>query len=350
MSGTSLDGVDAALADFATTQPRVVASHFLPYPRELREALLAVHAADATLDEAARLANEVTQLYAQAALQLKARADGVVAVGCHGQTVRHEPARGYTVQLVNGAMLAERTTLTTVVDFRSRDIAAGGQGAPLVPAFHAACFADASRNRVILNLGGIANVTRLPARGDVIGFDTGPANILLDAWMRQRFSRAQDEGGCIASTGKVMAPLLSQMLADEYLALAPPKSTGRDLYNDDWLRRFELESYRPEDVLATLVEFSALSVAQAIRAYCPGTVEVFACGGGVHNVELMKRLAANLPGIHTGSTLELGLDPDWVEAMAFAWLAKQALDGAAGNLPAVTGARGPRVLGAIYPA
>jgi anhydro-N-acetylmuramic acid kinase len=352
MSGTSLDGVDAALADLGGHQPRLVASHFLPYPEALRGALIELHAPAATIDQAAGLANEVTRLYARAVLELTGRSGtaGIAAVGCHGQTVRHEPRGGYTVQLVNGALLAEATSLTAVVDFRSRDIAAGGQGAPLVPAFHAACFSEPGRDRAIVNLGGIANVTRLPRSGPVTGFDTGPGNMLLDAWARQRFGSSHDSEGGIAASGKVIEPLLARMLVDDYFAAAPPKSTGRDRFNDAWLARFPAAEHRAEDVQATLTELTARTVSRAIAAHCPGTTEVFVCGGGVHNRELMRRLAAGLSQSRTASTVELGIDPDWVEAMAFAWLAKQALEGKPGNVAGVTGARGPRVLGAIYPA
>jgi anhydro-N-acetylmuramic acid kinase len=349
MSGTSLDGVDAALVDLGGASARLVATHFTPYPDPLRLALIALHASEARLDEAASLAIELTELYAQGCLELLKNGAAVAAIGCHGQTVRHEPGRGYTVQLVNGALLAERTGVTAVTDFRSRDVAAGGQGAPLVPAFHAACFRDPARTRVIVNLGGIANVTYLPRQGLVTGFDTGPGNILLDAWARSAFGAERDTDGAIAASGRVVEELLERMLADEYFSLAPPKSTGRDRFNDAWLRRFSLAAYRREDVQATLTELTARTVACAIEAYCPGTAELFACGGGVHNRELMRRLGARVSA-RTASSAELGMDPDWVEAMAFAWLARRTLAREPGNLPEVTGARGARVLGAIYPA
>jgi anhydro-N-acetylmuramic acid kinase len=350
MSGTSLDGVDAALASFDGA-PRLVESHFVEYPSALREALLEAHAPATTIDEAARLANEVTGLYARAVNELVSRS-GIrpVAVGCHGQTVRHEPRKGYTVQLVNGALLAEKTGLTAIVDFRSRDVAAGGQGAPLVPAFHAACFRAPDRARVVLNLGGIANVTYLPVTGPVLGFDTGPANILLDVIAQARLRQVRDEGGAVAASGRVIADALEAMIKEPYLAEAPPKSTGRDRFNADWLLQFRLERFSDADVLATLAEFTARTVSDAVARHCPGTTELYACGGGVHNADLMARLGRLLAPVKTATTASLGVDPDWVEAMAFAWLARQALERAPGNVSEVTGAAGPRVLGAIYPA
>jgi anhydro-N-acetylmuramic acid kinase len=353
MSGTSLDGVDAALADFDDEFPRLVASHFVPYSAELRGALLELHVPGRDeLQRAARLGMEISELYACAAQELlrKAGQPRVAAMGCHGQTVRHRPEAGYTIQLVNGALLAERTGLTTVVDFRSRDIAAGGQGAPLVPAFHAACLALPGTERAILNIGGIANLTCLPNQGPVTGFDTGPGNVLIDTWARQHFGRDYDVDGSIAATGTVQDVLLDKLLRDEFFSRRPPKSTGRDRFNEAWLESFGLQGSRPEDVMATLAELTSRTASDAVRSWCHGAAEVFVCGGGVHNHHLLRRLAVNLGGTRVASTSELGLDPDWVEAMAFAWLAKQCLAGEPGNLSTVTGAKGPRVLGAIYPA
>jgi anhydro-N-acetylmuramic acid kinase len=350
MSGTSLDGVDAALVDLEST-PKLVATHFVPYAAALTREVLALHEpGHDELDRAMRLALRVSACYAETAQQLLAAAGnpGVAAIGCHGQTIRHRPELGYTVQLVNGALLAERTGIDTVVDFRSRDIAAGGQGAPLVPAFHAACWRDARRTRTIVNIGGIANVTYLPGRGAVLGFDTGPGNLLLDAWAQTRFGTDYDRDGAIAARGAVNSELLAALLREPYFDAPPPKSTGRDLFNLAWLEQRGADQYRPEDVQATLAELTVLGIAHGVTRQCPGTTELFACGGGVRNLHLMARLAAALPGVKVGSTGDLGVDPDWVEAMAFAWLAQRTLQGEPGNVHEVTGAAGPRVLGAIY--
>src|SRR6266571_2763219 len=354
MSGTSLDGVDAALVDLGRA-PALIAAEFAPYPDAVKTALLAVHEQhEDELHRAAVLGIGLSELYAAAVRRLlensRVSEKAVRAIGCHGQTVRHRPASGYTLQLGNPAWLAERTGIAVVADFRSRDIAAGGQGAPLVPAFHAAWFRDARRHRVIINLGGIANLTDLPPRGPVTGFDTGPGNVLLDAWTRERFGHDFDRGGALAARGRPVASLLKRLLADPYFHRSPPKSTGREHFSFDWLRRFSVGKHGAEDVQATLAELTACSVARAIAKYCPGAEEVYLCGGGVRNHDLVMRITRELPGMKIASTERLGIHPDWVEAMAFAWLAQRALKGKTGNLPEVTGAKKPRVLGAIYAA
>lgn len=352
MSGTSLDGVDAALVDLRA-RPRLLGAVYLPYPEGLKAALLALH--DPSRDELhlASLAGiRVAKIYARCVDKLLRRcrvaARSVRAIGCHGQTVRHRPESGYTVQLGNAAWLAELSGIQVVADFRNPDIAAGGQGAPLVPAFHAAVFADARKHRVIVNLGGIANLTDLPYHGAVSGFDTGPANVLLDAWVGARLGRSFDKAGAVASRGRVLEPLLKAMLADPYFRRKPPKSTGRDRFNLDWLGRFRATRYGTHDVQATLAELSARSISRAILRFCRGAEEVFLCGGGARNADLVERIARSLNAIPVASTLRLGIHPDWVEAMAFAWLAQRRLRGEPGSLTGVTGARRPRVLGAIY--
>jgi anhydro-N-acetylmuramic acid kinase len=354
MSGTSLDGVDAALVDFAAPPGRLLASHFLPYPADVRAEALALNAPGPDeLERAAVLANRLADLYARAAVEVLDRSrtsrDAVAAIGCHGQTVRHRPDRGFTIQLVNAALLAERSGMRVVADFRSRDVAAGGQGAPLVPAYHAACFATPGVHRVIANIGGIANVTDLRPGAPIHGFDTGPGNVLIDAWAARHLGAPYDRGGAWAASGTVADALLAAMMADPYLAAPPPKSTGRDYFNDAWLDRFELSRLVPQDVQATLTALTANSIARAIALFCGGADELLVCGGGAHNACLMRGLAANLPGTRIATTAAAGVDPDWMEAMAFAWLARQAMRGETGSLPEVTGARGPRVLGAIYP-
>jgi len=354
MSGTSLDGVDAALVDLRD-RPFLIGAVFLPYSKRLKASLLALHeASNDELHHAALAGIELSRLYAKAVERLLEkhgfRAQTVSAIGCHGQTVRHRPGSGYSLQLGNPAWLAERTGITVVADFRSRDIAAGGEGAPLVPAFHAAIFQDSRHHRVIANLGGIANLTDLPRNGPVTGFDTGPGNVLLDAWTRERSGRDFDRGGALASRGRPVASLLKALLADPYFRRSPPKSTGRDHFSLDWLRRFGVGRHKTDDVQATLAELTARSVAKAISKFCTGAEEVYLCGGGVRNHDLVMRITRELTGVKIASTERLGIHPDWVEAMAFAWLAQRALKREAGNLPEVTGAKGPRVLGAIYAA
>jgi anhydro-N-acetylmuramic acid kinase len=355
MSGTSLDGVDAALVDFDASPPRLVGSHFLPYPTDIRAAALALNTpGENELDRAARLSAELADLYATAVNALLAThavaAREVVAVGCHGQTVRHRPELGYTIQLVDPSRLAERTQIRVVADFRSRDIAAGGQGAPLVPAFHRAWFGSQAIHRAILNIGGVANVTNLPPAGPTTGFDTGPGNLLLDYWAEEQLGTAIDDGGGFSASGVIDSALLAAMLADPYFKIAPPKSTGRDYFNPRWLRTFAIDSRRPADVQATLCALTAHAVADAIRRDCVGVHEVLVCGGGAHNADLMARLRKAMPGIAIATTAALDLHPDWVEAVAFAWLARCAVRGEPSSLPEVTGARGTRVLGGIFPA
>ena len=355
MSGTSLDGVDAALVDFAEPTIRLVGTRHLPYDDEIRSAALALSASGADeIDRAASLANELARIYARAVDDLLGvsgvQPSEVRAIGCHGQTVRHRPEAGYSVQLVNPSLLAELSRIRVVADFRSRDLAAGGQGAPLVPAFHAACFRSPTVRRAVVNIGGIANITDLPVTGAVRGFDTGPGNMLLDAWANAQRGERFDRGGAWAATGVVDRELLDAMLADPYFAAPPPKSTGREHFNRDWIERHEVFTRRPQDVQATLAELTAFTLADAARRECAGIAEVYVCGGGTRNEDLGSRLARLLAPVRVATTAALGVDPEWVEAMAFAWLARQTLLGLPGNLPEVTGARGPRVLGAIYPA
>ncbi|HUF80691.1 MAG TPA: anhydro-N-acetylmuramic acid kinase [Burkholderiales bacterium] len=354
MSGTSLDGVDAVLAATHRGRMKFRASVHRPYAAGLRARLLALHAPGPDeLRRAAAIANELSTLYAAAACallaQARVRAGAVTAIGCHGQTVRHHPRFGYTAQLVNGAKLAESTGISVVCDFRSRDIAAGGEGAPLVPAFHRAMFHTARHGRAIVNIGGIANLTCLPARGPVTGFDCGPGGCLLDAWIRDRRRLPYDAQGAWAARGEVIPGLLARLLSHPFFRRKPPKSTGRDEYDLRWLKRALAGSEAPADVQATLVELTASVIARGIRSACASASEVFVCGGGARNRTLLLRLAALLPGKRVASTATLGIDPAHVEALAFSWLARQAVKGRPGNLPGVTGARGPRVLGAIYP-
>lgn len=355
MSGTSLDGVDAVVVDLSTPRVRLLAAAHVPFDAAMRDALLALNAAgDGELERAALLGNELARRYADAAAQALRAADvapaAVRGIGCHGQTVRHRPERGYTIQIGNAALLAELAGIRVVADFRSRDVAAGGQGAPLVPAFHAAVFADPSEGRVVLNLGGIANLTWLPRTGGVGGFDTGPGNCLLDIWAARHLGTAIDEGGQWAAGAAPVERLLRAMLAEPYFDSPAPKSTGRDLFNERWLRDKGADKEPPQAVQATLLELTARSIRDAIARHCGRADRAILCGGGVRNRALVRRLGELLAPAVVESSDAHGVDPSHVEATAFAWLAQRALHGKAGNLPAVTGARGPRVLGAIYPA
>jgi anhydro-N-acetylmuramic acid kinase len=357
MSGTSLDGVDAVVADFATDSRgpcRLVAAAHTRFGEELRAELFALQrAAGDELARAARAANGLADTYAEtigAALGtagLSAR--DLVAVGVHGQTLRHCPDEGWTLQLNNPARVAERAGMTVVADFRSRDVAAGGQGAPLVPAFHAALFRG-DAHRVVVNVGGIANVTDLPSRGPVRGFDTGPGNVLLDLWHARHRGAAFDRDGEWARSGHVDDALLAAFLAEPYFSRVPPKSTGRDLFRDGWLEaKLAGGGVAPPDVQATLVALTARTIADAVRVHCTSATEALICGGGANNAALMDALTRELAPRSVATTAALGVAVEHVEALAFAWLAREALAGRPGNLPEVTGARGLRVLGAIYP-
>jgi len=358
MSGTSLDGVDGVLVDTDGSRP-VVHQH-LPFSKALRNELLALNRpGDNELHRASLAANALADSCATTVAALLQRAgvgaDDVRAVGAHGQTVRHRPREfdgtGYTLQLLNGALLAERCGIDVVCDFRSRDLAAGGEGAPLVPAFHAAQFAQPGEDVAVLNLGGIANLTLLGATASVGGFDCGPGNALLDHWCQRQRGTAYDDDGRWAASGRVDPELLERLRADAYFQRPPPKSTGRDLFNADWLQAalHSLSTPSPADVQATLAELTAAAAAEALLRHAGATTRLLVCGGGAHNGHLMQRLAAWLPGVAVASTASVGVPPEHVEALAFAWLAQAHVERRPGNLPTVTGARGPRVLGALYP-
>ncbi|KMM74686.1 anhydro-N-acetylmuramic acid kinase [Xanthomonas sp. NCPPB 1128] len=360
MSGTSADGIDAALVRFDHDgRPQLQLGRTYAWAPQQRAALIALGEGGdiASLDALGQLDAEVAIAFAEAALRLlddAGVAPGAVrAIGSHGQTVRHRPLAdpAFTWQLGDGNRIAELTGIATVCDFRRRDVAAGGHGAPLMPAFHAAMLGAAHEDRAVLNLGGIGNLTLLPAHGAVRGFDTGPANALLDAWCQRHRGQPYDAGGAFAASGEVDADLLQRLLADPWFALPPPKSTGREQFHLRWLEAC-LDTPAPASaaVQATLLELTAATVADALLAQQPATRQLLVCGGGVHNPLLLARLQARLPGVQVHSTQAQGLDPDYIEAMGFAWLARQTLAGLPGNLPSVTGARGPRILGAIHPA
>ncbi len=353
MSGTSLDGVDVVAANFCASSPALVGSYFLPYDATIRQQLLDIHQIGHNeLHQAALLSNQLSQIYAQAVAGLlqenSLSAQSIAAIGCHGQTIRHCPECGYTIQLGNAAMLAELSGITVVSDFRSRDIAAGGQGAPLVPAFHKALFSDASCHRAIVNIGGIANITNLVPGGVVTGFDCGPGNMLMDAWCLQHTGKKYDENGDWAASGSVIPGLLNKLLQTEYFNCKPPKSTGRDLFNMDWLEGHLTASVAANDVQATLLELTVITIAQSLRDYCESVQEIYICGGGSQNRALITRLEQTVLDKKVALTDELGIATNWVEAYAFAWLAQQTILGKPGNLPEVTGAKGARILGAIH--
>ncbi|MBS7664182.1 anhydro-N-acetylmuramic acid kinase [Pseudomonas lalucatii] len=356
MSGTSLDGMDIALIE-QTDSTRLLATHYLPMPEALRAELLTLCATGP--DELARAAmaeQRWVELAAQGIATLLQQhnlsSTSIRAIGSHGQTVRHEPARGFSIQIGNPALLAELTGISVVSDFRRRDVAAGGQGAPLVPAFHEALFGAPDRCRAVLNVGGFSNLSLLEAEKPVRGFDCGPGNVLMDAWIQRHRGVDYDRDGAWAATGRMQPTLLHALLSDPFFQARGPKSTGRELFNLAWLdaRLSQLPQYPAEDVQATLLELTATSIVEALQAAQKRTDELLVCGGGAHNRTLMARLAERLPGCAVSSTEAHGVPADWVEAMAFAWLAHCCLEGIPANRPSVTGARGLRVLGAIYPA
>ncbi len=362
MSGTSLDGVDAVLADFAAPRPVLLAHAHHDFAPELREELLRLNTpGDNELHRSSVAAQHLARGYASIVedllLHAEVDAGAVRAIGVHGQTVRHRPDAGYTVQLNAPATIAELTGIDVVADLRSRDVAAGGQGAPLVPAFHVSAF-ESAHSRAVVNLGGIGNITCLPGGGvgTVMGFDCGPGNVLLDAWAMTQLGEPIDRDGKWAEGGQINERLLVALLDEPYLALPPPKSTGRELFNLPWLQRrldgvtTQSGPIAPQDVQATLSRFTARTIGDAIALNCHDAADVVVCGGGTRNLTLMRMLADECSGRPVRSSAELGIAPEHVEALAFAWLAHAHVSRLPGNLPSVTGARGHRILGALYPA
>jgi anhydro-N-acetylmuramic acid kinase len=353
MSGTSLDGIDAVLVDLSLPKPLQLAKHFLPFDDTLKNNLLTLHLPNHNeLHQAQVIGNQLARMYAEAIApmlaQTKLSNKAVKAVGCHGQTIRHRPEHGYTLQIGNAALLAELTGLTVVSDFRSRDIAAGGQGAPLVPAFHDHVLRHPDIHRVIVNIGGISNLTNLPPNAATSGLDCGPGNLLMDAWCAKHTGKPYDDNGAWAASGKALPELLEQMLKEPFFSLSPPKSSGRDLFNSTWLHSKLQGNNAAEDVQATLLQLTCRTIAQAIRQHCVGAKEIYLCGGGAHNQTLRNRLGVLLADCSIQTTSALGIDGDYMEAIAFAWMAQQTLLGKPANLPQVTGAKHPCILGAIY--
>ncbi|MGQ9425374.1 anhydro-N-acetylmuramic acid kinase [Gilvimarinus sp. F26214L] len=360
MSGTSADCIDAVLVDLSSSQPRFIHQLAFPMDAATRAAIYELMVpGDGEIDQMGVLDQQLGHDFADAVTQLLAEAGiaptEVQAIGSHGQTIRHRPPgqldAAFTVQIGDPSVIAERSGITTVADFRRRDMAAGGQGAPLVPAFHRAVFHSSSRNRVILNIGGIANITFLPQDGEPLGFDTGPGNALMDAWIQRHHNEPFDWDGHWAGTGRAVPGLLEQLLEHPYFAQAAPKSTGREMFTLNWL----LEALGahpdlpPQDVQATLMELTAQSISNHIQGLEGGReLDIYVCGGGAHSKGLMRQLAEKMPEHSLGTTEELGIPPDWVEAGAFAWLAQQTLARRPGNLPTVTGARRAVILGGVY--
>jgi anhydro-N-acetylmuramic acid kinase len=351
MSGTSMDGVDAVLCRAGSTFCALAHAH-IPFPAELRHQLLALqYPGHDELHRAAVLANQLADVYTQVVVKILAENNHVpsdiLAIGCHGQTIRHQPSQGYTLQIGNMALLAEKTGIRVVSDFRSADIAAGGQGAPLVPAFHQALFAQPGETITVANIGGMANLTYLPSNGNVIGFDCGPGNVLMDAWIHDQRQFAYDANGDWAASGQVNFFLLEALLANPFFALTPPKSCGREQFDLQALESVIEKLGRnisAEDVQATLLALTAISLSDAVTRFCVGTSTLLVCGGGARNQALMNAIQLALPSVRLTTTAEAGLAEDWVEAAAFAWLAYRYDQGLPGNLPTVTGAKGLRIL------
>lgn len=354
MSGTSMDGIDAVLVDLSNRKPQLVDTHYDKMPQSLRAEILAIHHPGP--HELERLGKLDIALGKQFALSVNAllkknnlSPQQIQAIGSHGQTIRHLPSEHFTLQIGDPNIIAAATGITTIADFRRRDMALGGQGAPLVPAFHHDIFSAPDKTRLILNVGGIANITVLPHKvpEKILGFDTGPGNTLLDAWIQAKQGAPYDQDGAWAKKGKVIPSLLEQLLRDPFFALSPPKSTGRDYFNLSWLEQHLASEFKPEDVQATLAELSAESICLAIQTLALSNIEIYVCGGGVHNKDLIERIRKKID--HSlDSTEALGVSPDWVEALAFAWLAKQTLEKKPGNVTTVTGARTSSILGGIY--
>lgn len=363
MSGTSMDSIDAAIVECTPSSTTLIATreHPISSATRLRIATLSQSGHD-EIENMGRLDRELGKLFAEATLELLkvsgTPANKITAIGSHGQTIRHRPPSAakigeecFTLQIGDPNTIAECTGITTVADFRRRDMAAGGEGAPLAPAFHRAAFASAGVNRAIVNIGGIANATILQGEELAMGFDTGPGNTLLDQWISEHRGARYDANGDWAAEGEVSQRLLESMLCHPFLSQRGPRSTGKEAFNLDWLNscHSSLPTINAQNTQATLSEFTAQSIVSGLRSSAISLDEVYVCGGGAHNTDLMRRLYRLLSPIHLSTTETIGMDPDWVEAAAFAWLAQQTLKDLAGNAPAVTGASGPRILGGIFP-
>jgi anhydro-N-acetylmuramic acid kinase len=358
MSGTSADAIDLALVNFADNPPSLAGTHSIPLPASIRQQIHALATpADNEIDRLGALDRQLGKLFADSINQflkkLQLNPQQIIAIGSHGQTIRHRPPgtleHPFTLQIGDPNMIAEHTGITTVADFRRRDMAAGGQGAPLVPAFHQAMFHSDRIDRVVVNIGGMANITWLPKSGQTLGFDTGPGNVLMDTWIFKNLGRSYDANGDWAASGSVDAGLLASLLAHLFFQQTPPKSTGREAFNLEWLNSHLAQSkLAPVDTQATLLALTAHSIAKDINQLSNSSCEVFVCGGGAYNLKLMSELTQLLPKAKVASTAALGIAPEWIEAMAFAWLARQTMNRKHGNLSAVTGAEREVILGGVY--
>lgn len=358
MSGTSADAVDLVLVNFAADKVHLIATHSSPLPFDIRQKIHSLATpSDNEIDRSCELDQQLGTLFADCALQLLDKSQinpkQIIAIGSHGQTIRHRPPGSvehpFTLQIGDPNKIAEHTGITTVADFRRRDMAAGGHGAPLVPAFHQAMFSSQTCDRCVVNIGGMANITWLPAAGKTLGFDTGPGNVLMDAWALRHIGKNYDANGDWAASGNPNNKLLASLLAHPFFQKAPPKSTGRELFNLDWLNsHIDSATLAPADIQATLLALTAHSITHDIKQLSQLPCEVFVCGGGAYNLRLMQELKHLLPKAKVASTAELGIAPEWIEAMAFAWLAKQTMNRHHGNLSAVTGAKREVILGGVY--
>jgi anhydro-N-acetylmuramic acid kinase len=352
MSGTSLDGIDIVLIHQKHKSIKIIEFIHTPYSKKTRKDFLALHSGhnsdlehsiQMSLSHAKTTANGIKKILKKHKLETK----DIKCIGYHGQTIRHYPERGYSVQLGSANLLAELTNISVVSDFRNRDIVAGGQGAPLVPAFHNEFFFKKNKNRIIINIGGISNITYLPANKKIIGFDCGPGNILLDIWVKIQRNKNFDNQGRWAKSGKLIEDLLLNFQEDPFFKKCPPKSTGRELFNIDWLNKFDIKNYPPEDIQRTLLELTAVTINLSIKKFCSSTNEIYICGGGSKNKFLIERLEA-VTGVNIDSTDKLNIPSQQVEAVAFAWLAKKCIQKQFNNSPTITGSSGSKILGAIH--
>ncbi len=352
MSGTSLDGIDIVLINQNNKNIKIIEFIHMPYNAKTRKEFLRLHSGkNSDLEHSIQMSLSHAKITADGIKNIlkknKLKSKDIKCIGYHGQTIRHCPENGYSVQLGNANLLAELTNITVVSDFRNRDIVAGGQGAPLVPAFHNEFFSKKNKNRIIINIGGISNITYLPVNKKIIGFDCGPGNILLDHWIKIQHNKNFDNLGKWAKTGKLIEDLLLNFQKDPFFKKIPPKSTGRDLFNIDWLNNFNVKNYRAEDVQRTLLELSVVTINQAIKKFCSGVDEIYICGGGSKNKFLIERLE-EITAVNIDTTDKLNIPSQQVEAIAFAWLAKKCIQKQYNNSPTITGSSGPRILGAIH--
>ena len=352
MSGTSLDGIDIILIDQNNQSIKIIEFIHMPYNENIKRDFLSLHSGqNSDLEHSIQMSISHAKITANGIKKIlrkhKLKAENVKCIGYHGQTIRHYPKSGYSVQLGNANLLAELTNITVVSDFRNRDIVAGGQGAPLVPAFHNEFFSKKNKNRVIINIGGISNITYLPRNKKIIGFDCGPGNMLLDQWIKIQQNKNFDNHGGWAKSGKLVDDLLHNFKKDLFFKKKPPKSTGRELFNIDWLNKFDIMSHPAKDVQRTILELTVVTINDAIKKFCPGVDEIYICGGGCKNKFLIDRLEG-ITGLNINTTDKLNVPSQQVEAAAFAWLAKKCIQKQFNNSPTVTGSQGPRILGAIH--